>query len=311
VPIVDAVIRLATQPLHRLHQRTCVPHLDDLGSDPHFQPLPEQPRRHRVDVLLHRNRAALAHPHLLTFQRLQPPLRQRTQPRLLLWKRRRPAGIPPILQEAHELPVLLPTGEVATATQQQFLLQRLLEAAMALLTVAVLVAARRVGRLGRHTVVTHQGLIPGRVLLGVTVPMNGQRHAVGAMPLGHAAQFPQSVLQSLAQAGETLRETQRDVFPIRARQDEVIHHVCKRPSLDGYAQAVHVREVRRAQPARFMHLAEKHFLGRPVLGLPLPHAPFHGPPVPLPVLPGTLTLQPSHQRFGLQGRLTLQQFREA
>lgn len=294
MPIVDAVFRLATQPLHRLHQRTRVPHLDDLGADPRFQPLSHQPRRHRVDVLLHRDRAALAHPHPLTFQRLQPPWRQRTQPCLLLLKLLRPVDIPPRLHGANELPVLLPTGEVAAATQQQFLLQHLLEAAMSLLAIAVLVAARRIGRLGRHAVVTHQGLIPGRVLLGVTVLMNRQRHAVGPMPFGYATQLPQSVLQPLAQAGEALRETQRHVFPVRARQDEVVQHVWKGLTLDGYAQALHVREVRRAQPARFMHLAEKHFLGRSVLGLPLPHAPFHGPPLPLPVLAWTLTLQPSH-----------------
>jgi len=74
----------------------------------------------------------------------------------------------------------------------------------------------------------------------------------------------------------------------------VISHVREGLPLDGHAQAVQVREVRRAQPARLMHLAEKHFLGRPVLSLPLPNAPFHGAPLPLPVLAGAFPLQPFH-----------------
>lgn len=57
-----------------------------------------------------------------------------------------------------------------------------------------------------------------------------------------------------------------------------------------------------------MLLGEKHFLGRPVLGLPLPHAPFDGPPLPLPVLAGVLTLEPLDQGLGLERGLPLQQF---
>jgi len=87
----------------------------------------------------------------------------------------------------------------------------------------------------------------------------------------------------------------------------VIQQVRKRLPLQGHAQAVQVREVRRTQPTRFMHLAEIHFLGRPTLGFPAPHAPFHGPPPPLPVLGRVFPLQPLHQGLGLQGRLTLQQ----
>jgi hypothetical protein len=118
VPIIDAVFRLAPQPLHRLDQRTRVPNRDDLGADARFHPLPHQPRRHRVDILLHLNGAALAHPRPLTLQCLQSSWRQRTQPCLLRLKRLGPAGIPPILQSTHELPVFLPTGEVTAATQQ-------------------------------------------------------------------------------------------------------------------------------------------------------------------------------------------------
>jgi hypothetical protein len=147
-----------------------------------------------------------------------------------------------------------------------------------------------------------------RVLLGVAVMVNRQRHAVGAMTLGHGTQGPQGVLQPGAEAGETLREAQRHVLPVRPGQHEVVQKVRKRLTLDRHAQIVHVREVRGAQPARFMHLAEEHFLGRPVLRLPLPHSTFHRAPLALPVLAGVFTPQPVHQRLGLQARLALQQF---
>jgi hypothetical protein len=57
-------------------------------------------------------------------------------------------------------------------------------------------------------------------------------------------------------------------------QHEVVQQVCERLTLDRHLQFLHVREVRRAQPPRFMHLAEEYFLGWTVLGLPLPHPPF-------------------------------------
>jgi hypothetical protein len=178
---------------------------------------------------------------------------------------------------------------------------------MALLAIAVLVAAVRIRGLGRHPVVTHQGLIARRVALGVAVLVHGQRHAVGAMTLGHAAQFPHGVLPTHAQAGEALRPAQGHVLPVRVRQHEVVQQVRKRLPRDGHVQFVHVREVRRAEPAGLMHLAEKHFLGRPVLGFPLPHPPFHRSPLPLPVAAGVLTLEPLDQSLGLQGWLALQQ----
>jgi hypothetical protein len=308
VPIVDPMFRLATQPLHRLHPHARVPHLDLFRADTRFHPLSPQPRRHRVRVLLHLDRAALADPRRLTLKCFQPPRGQGTQPRLLLPKLLGPAPVPLGHQHAQQLPVLLPTGEFPAATHQQFLLHRFLETPMALLAVAVLVPAISIRGLRRHLVVTQQRLIPGRVPLGVPVVVNGQRHAVGAVTLGHGAQFPNGVLQPLAQAGEALREAQRHVLPIRIGEHEVVHQVRKRLALDGNAQAIHVREVRRAQPTRLMHLAEKDFLGGAVPRLPLPYPSFQRPPVPLPVLAGMLAFQPFHQLFRLQARRTFQQF---
>jgi hypothetical protein len=301
------MLRLPTQALHRLHQRTRVPDLDLLGPDPRLQPLPDQTRRHRIGVLLHLDRAPLAHVDPLPLPRLQSPGRQRPQPRFLLDKLLPAPGVPPGHQGTHEVPVFFPAGEVPAAPQQQLLQQRLLETPMTLLTITVLMAAVGIGCFGRHPVVVQQPLIPSRVVLRLAVVMHRQGHPVRAMSRGHPSQFPQGVLQTGAQARETLRKTEGHALPIREGQHKVIEQVGKRLALDGHAQTVQVREVRRTQPPRFMHLAKEHFLGQPVLCFPLSHAPFQRTTLPLPVLTRMLALQPVYQRLGLQSRLTLKQ----
>jgi hypothetical protein len=301
------MLRFAAQPLHRLHQRARIPHRDGVGADARLDQLAAQPRRHRIDVPLHRDRGPSAHPHGPTFQRLQRLPRQRTQAGLLCRELHAAACITPGHHAADELPVQLAAGKVATAAQHQLLRQRLLETPVGLLAIAVLMAAVGVRGLGRQPIVTQQRLVARRVLLRVAVVMHRQRHAIRAMPLRHAAQFPQRILQALAQAGKTLRKAQRHALPVRARQHKVINQMREGLTLDGHPQALHVREVGRPQPARRMLLGKEQLLGRPVLGFPLPHAPFDGATLPLPVLPGLFALQPVHQGLGLQSRLALQQ----
>jgi hypothetical protein len=182
---------------------------------------------------------------------------------------------------------------------------------MGLLAVPVLVGAGRVGRLRRDAIVPQQGLVLGRVLLGVAVVMHRQGHSVRAVPVRRAAHFPEGVLQPLTQAGEALGEAQRHVLPVRGRPHEVVDQVREGLPLDGHAQLVHAAEVGGAQAARLVGLGEEHLPGRPVLGLPLPHPPLQGAARPLPVALGILLLQPPEQGLGLQGRLALEQFLQA
>ena len=171
---------------------------------------------------------------------------------------------------------------------------------MRLLAVAILMAAGWVGRLGGDTVVPHQRLVILREQFRVAVGMHGQRHAVGAMPLGYAAQGPERILQAFAQTGKTLGEADRHVLPVRTGQHEVIAKVVEALSLDGHLQGIHVGEIRGPQPARFVHLAEEHFLGRPVQSPPLPDAPLQSPQQFVAVVPGVAFLQQSQQRLSLQ-----------
>jgi hypothetical protein len=310
VPVVNVVLGLAAQPLHRLHPLLRVPHLDGLGANPYLDLRADQSRRHRVGVALHLDRAPPADPRLVPFQRLQPPGRQRSQLPAFLQELLLPPRVPPGHHGQHELPVRLPADEVPAAAEEQFLRHRLLETPVALLAVAILVGAIRVGRLGRDAVMSQQRPVVLRVRLRVAVVVHGQRHAVGPVPRRRRAQRPPGVLRPFAQAGEALREAQADVLPVRVRQDEVVHQMRKRLALDRHPQRLHVREVRRPQPARLMHLGEEDFAGWPVLGTPLPHAPLQGPPALPPVRSRAFALEPFQQRLGLETRLPFEQFRQ-
>jgi len=111
--------------------------------------------------------------------------------------------------------VLCPAGKVAAATQHQCLVHGIFETPVTLLAVAVLVSAGRIGRLAHQPVVAQQRPIPRRELLGLPVGMYRHRQPIRAMPLRHAAQHPQGILQPGAEAGEALGETNGHVLPVR------------------------------------------------------------------------------------------------
>jgi hypothetical protein len=115
--IVDEVLVLAAQPFHRLHPLRGVPDLDLLYPHPHFDGLTDQPRWHRVGVVLDPDRATPAYLDVPPLQGLQPACRQWPQLRLFDGQRRRPCPVPLRHQGHHELPVGFPTGEVPTAPQ--------------------------------------------------------------------------------------------------------------------------------------------------------------------------------------------------
>lgn len=178
------------------------------------------------------------------------------------------------------------------------------------LDVPVLVTAGWIGRLRLQVVVFHQGAVLGGKLLRVTVLVNRQRHAIGAMALGHSSQSPQGVLQARAQADEVLTKAQRNVFPVRKGQHEVISQMGQGHTGDRHRQFVHGGEIRSAQPARLMNLGEEYFLGHAEMGFPAPHPSFEGSARRLRALPRLVLLQPLPKRFGLQTRLFIQLFRD-
>jgi hypothetical protein len=277
VTVVDPVLLHPTQPRHPLHHFPRVPDLDLLDPNPHFDLLADQPRRHRIRVLLHPDRAPSLHTHTLPDARLQPSCRQRPQQRLLLGELRHPPLVPLRHHPLHQLPVRFPAGEVPAATQEQRLLHPLLEMTVRRLHVSVLVAARRVRRLRRHTVVSQQRTVLRGELLRVPVLMHCQRHPIRPVPLRHATQRPERVLQALAQTDKVLPKTERRPLPVRVGQHEVVDQVGETPSLDRHPKLVHRREVRSPQPARRVLLREEHFPGLATQRLPLTNATLERP----------------------------------
>jgi hypothetical protein len=176
---------------------------------------------------------------------------------------------------------------------------------VALLRVAVFVSLTRIDRLRPHVVVRHHRLISAREEQRPR-SLNRQTHAIAAMFGRHSAQLPHRILEAIAKAFETFRKTDRHVLPIRVRQHEVIDHVLERLAVNRHAQIGHTREVRGAEPARYMVLREEDFLVRAVLGQPLLHAPLQGAQLPVGETPRIAALQFLEERLGFPAWLSLE-----
>lgn len=201
MPILDPVLAPPPQPRQLLDTTLGVPDLDPLGVQPRLDPLADETARHRVGVPLDVDRAAAVHAHLPPLARLQTPRRQRPQLGQFLRQTRLPRGIELREELAQERLVGPAAVEVPAAAQQQRLFQGPLELAVALLDIAVLVALARLDGLRLQAVVPQQRLV---TLLERLRPLHarldGRGQPVGAMHLRHAAEFPQGVLQPLAEA---------------------------------------------------------------------------------------------------------------
>jgi len=306
VPVVDVPPAAPPQPRQRLHQLLAVPHLQVFQVNPHFDPLADQAAVHRVHVVLHADHAAAVHRHGQAPARLQAPRRQRPQQRLLLGQAFTAAGVAPPADLGQKRLVRHPANKVPATPQQQRLPDGRLEVPVRRLHVAILVRLPRPDLLAHQPVVRQQPL----VTVGEVAPLRQVVHrtaqAVAAVPRRHAAQLRQRVLQARAQALEALGETDGHRLPVRVRQHKVVHQVVERLPRQGHLQAVHVREVRRAQPAREVDLAEVHLLPRAAGGAPLLDAPLEGAHLPV-VEPARIPLsQPRPQRLGLELRGALQ-----
>jgi hypothetical protein len=243
----------------------------------HLDVLADEPAGHRVAVAADVNQAALVHLHTQPLARLQPPRRQRSQHRHLFGQPRPPAGVELLQDLTQKLRVRLAAGEVAAATQHQCLVHRLLETPVPLLDVAVLVSVVGLDLLPRQSVVPQQRLVTVRELLALRQVVDRCAQPVGAVPLRHAPQLPQGVLQPRAEALQALGKADRRCLPIGVRQHEVVRQVGERLALDRHAQVAHVGKVTGTQPAGLVDLGEEDFLGRPGLAPPTPDVPLESP----------------------------------
>jgi len=171
---------------------------------------------------------------------------------------------------------------------------------MTLLGVAILMARRRVGDLAGQAIMPQQGLIALRERLALFARRDGRRQPVGAVRLRYAAQFPEGVLQAVAEALQALAETQGPGLPVRVGQDEMENQVRERHTSDGHAQAGGVGEVGGTQTAGCVDLGEEHLFGRAVQGASFLETTLQGPQLALGEASGIATLQVGEQGLSLQ-----------
>ena len=245
--------------------------------------------------------------HLVAFACLQPTRRQRPQQRQLLRQSSTPTCVALLKHLPQERLVRFATDEVATATQHQRLVQGSLELAMALLHIAVLVPLARLNGLGLQTVMREQRLV---ALLERLRPFDARLHRrrqpIGAMTLGHAAQFPQRILHPFAEALQALREADRARLPVRVSQHKVVDQVRERGAVDRHAKLAAMREVAGAEPAGMMDLSEEDLLGRPFESTPFPAASLQSPQLTVRESAREASLQVGEKRLGFQAGMELE-----
>jgi hypothetical protein len=104
---------------------------------------------------------------------------------------------------------------------------------MALLGVTVFITPAGVDRLSFQAIVPQQRLVTLRKRLPLFARRDSGGEPVGAVNSGHAAQFPQRLLQAVAKAFQALGKADRSRLPIGIRQHKVKDQMRKRHSRDG------------------------------------------------------------------------------
>ena len=144
-----------TQPRQTLHHLLRVPHFQVFDVHANFHRFADQSARHRVNVSIEVNQAAAVHTRWHPLARFQSPRRQSTQLRQLLRQTLPSARVELLQQPFKKIIVVLSTRKISAATQHQRLIDRLLEAMVPLLDVAILIAMIRLDLLRRQVIVGH------------------------------------------------------------------------------------------------------------------------------------------------------------
>jgi hypothetical protein len=130
------------------------------------------------------------------------------------------------------------------------------------------------------------------------------------VPLGDSSQFPQGVLQALAEALEALGEADGAGLPVGVGEHEVIDHVVERLAEDGDAELGHAGEVALGEASGFVDLGEEDLLGRPFEGSPLFDPPLQATELDVGEPPRIAALQVEEEGLGLEARIEPEQFEE-
>jgi hypothetical protein len=310
VAVIDTMLAPAPESRQGVQLPGPVPDVERLGPDVDVHSLADQAARQRIGVAADVDRTARIDPGLEPSRHLQPASRERRQHGHLFTETLLSVGIAPGHEPLEERLIVAPAGEIAAASEHQGLVDGLFEAVMALLDVAILVGLSRPDRLAFEPIVREQSLVASSEHLGLGVAVDRGGQAIGAVSLGDSSQFPQGVLQALAEALEALGEADGAGLPVGVGEHEVIDHVVEGVAEDGDAELGHAGEVALGEPPRLMDLREEDFLGRP----------FEGPPPFDPALQAAeldvgepareATLQVEEEGLGLEARVEPEQLEQ-
>jgi hypothetical protein len=196
--------------------------------------------------------------------------------------------------------VAIAAGEVATATQQQRLLDSILNVAVGRFDVAVLVSTACVGSLGLTAVVFHKCRVAIGERLAAGMILDSGTERIGSMSLRHTTELPKRFLNPFAECFKRLGETQRDRFDVAVGQHAVKEPVIESLSRDLHVQTIHDREVTGGQSGRMMKLFKVDGLAWSMQASPSGDAAFESSSRGVGELAGLRLLQPLEKRLGFQ-----------
>ena len=310
VAVLDAMLAPASEPRQGIQLPGPVPDVEGLGPHMDIDLFADQAARQRVGVAADVDRAARIDPGLEPPGHLQPASRQRRQHGHLLMKTLPSIGIASGHELLEEQLIVASAGEIAAASEHQGLVDGLLEAVMTLLDVAILVGLSRLDRLAFEPIMREQSLVASSEHLGLGIAVDRRGQAISAVPPGDSSQFPQGVLQALAEALEALGETDGAGLPVGIGEHEVIDHVVERLAEDGDAELGHAGEVALREPARLMNLCEEHLLGWPFEGTPEFDPTLQAAELDVGEAARETALQVEEEGLGLEPRVEPEQFEE-
>src|SRR4051795_9811539 len=216
----------------------------------HTQLMPDEPRWRRVEDALQTEAAARRDANDLLLVIGRPSFGERNEHRTFQLDALAIVGVVAANDLVDEAAIAIQVIEVSAATQEQRVLQPLLEMAVRTLDRAILVRDTQIVARRGHAVVAHQFLITQRLILRSLTRQVAERRreTVAAMLVRRPAEPPQRVLQSLRQCHITLAtEHHMGMLVAGEYEPEVIEPMAQYNARDRDAKLTRVREVRQAK----------------------------------------------------------------
>ena len=250
-------------------------HRDLFGSDAKVHELSDQPTGNGVRVRSYANRAAGT--DLYTFLnviRVQSFVGQSIQVSEVIKEVLPSVAIGTFHQIFHEVHVFFAAVKTSTAAKQQRLINTVLEMPIRRFDVAVFVGTASVRAFRFAVVVIHQSRIPFGQFATAGVISYGCRQRITAVPLRHAAEFPERFLNAGTECFKRFREAQRYAFDVAVRQHAVEECVIEPVSGDLHTEFVADGEVTCRQSPGMMFLTEEYGFARAMQTSPFGDASF-------------------------------------